>query len=94
MSDVPAYIIPNNGDGEMLPVEDITGSEVETWTRAEVAFEFLRVRDRYSLDEVEALKVAVKHVQEVTSLIAKDEGRLIVLNGYQVDGYKQTKLEV
>ena len=83
----PAYIVNPDG-GEMLPVEDLTGSQVETWTRTEVNYEYDRLRTRYNIEPEQALKMAVKRIQETTSAIAADEGKLIADGGY-----RQTRLE-
>ena len=77
----PAYVVGDGG--EMLPVEDLTGSQVETWTRTEVNYEYDRLRTRYNIEPEAALKMAVKRIQETTSAIAQDEGKMIADGGYR-----------
>ena len=77
----PGYVV--GAGGEMLPVEDLDGSQVETWTRAEVNEEYSRLRNRYNIEPERALKIAVKRIQEVTSAVAEDEGRMIADGGYR-----------
>ena len=73
-----------------MPLRDPAGRvrAVEGAVRDEVQTEYNRLRNRYSIPEEKALRMAVARVKEAASAIADSEGEIIAN-----DGYRQTRLE-